>query len=127
MKDESPLSNPSNNGTNGVKKIYLEAALDYNRTFNKVHNVTGTLLYMQKETQWQNRKDLQLLPYRKQSVVARATYGYDNRYMIEASAGMTGSENFSDGNRWGIFPAVGWPGTSATSDLWKESATTSAN
>ena len=107
MKDESPLSNPSNNGTNGVKKIYLEAALDYNRTFNKVHNVTGTLLYMQKETQWQNRKDLQLLPYRKQSVVARATYGYDNRYMIEASAGMTGSENFSDGNRWGIFPAVG--------------------
>ena len=43
MKDESPLSNPSNNGTNGVKKIYLEAALDYNRTFNKVHNVTGTL------------------------------------------------------------------------------------
>lgn len=127
MKDESPLSNPSNNGTNGVKKIYLEAALDYNRTFNKVHNVTGTLLYMQKETQWQNRKDLQLLPYRKQSVVARATYGYDNRYMIEASAGMTGSENFSDGIVGASSPQSEWPGTSATSDLWKESATTSAN
>lgn len=107
MKDARELSNPYNNGTNGVKKIYLEAALNYDRIFNDVHNVTGTLLYMQKETQYQNRPGLQLLPYRKQSVVARATYGYDNRYMIEASAGMTGSENFAKGHRWGVFPAVG--------------------
>ena len=32
---------------------------------------------------------------------------YDNRYVLEASFGATGSENFAPGNRWGIFPAVG--------------------
>lgn len=108
IKEGSALSNPGINGTGGTKKIYLEASLDYMRNFNKVHDVTGTILYMQKETQYQNRENgLQLLPYRKQSVVARATYGYDNRYMLEASMGMTGSENFAQGHRWGIFPAVG--------------------
>ena len=65
------------------------------------------ILYMQKETQYQNKEGLQLLPYRKQSVVGRATYGYDDRYMLEGSMGMTGSENFAQGHRWGIFPAVG--------------------
>ena len=27
--------------------------------------------------------------------------------MIEGSFGMTGSENFASGHRWGFFPAVG--------------------
>ena len=43
--------------------------------------MSGILLYMQKESQNQNVTGIQLLPYRKQSVVARAAYGYDNRYM----------------------------------------------
>lgn len=107
IRDGSALGDPAISGTSGTKKIYLEASLDYQRNFNEVHDVTGTLLYMQKETQYQNRANLQLLPYRKQSVVARATYGYDNRYMLEASMGMTGSENFYKGHRWGIFPAIG--------------------
>lgn len=107
IKESSALSNPGISGRDGTKKIYLEASLDYQRSFNKVHNVTGMVLYMQKETQYQNKDGLLLLPYRKQSVVARATYGYDDRYMLEASMGMTGSENFAQGHRWGIFPAVG--------------------
>lgn len=107
MKEGAALGDPYSYSTGGTKKIYIEASLDYARTFNKVHDVTGMILYMQKETQYQNKSGLQLLPYRKQSVVARATYGYDDRYMIEASMGMTGSENFAQGHRWGIFPAVG--------------------
>lgn len=107
MQEGSELGDPWISSTDGTKKIYLEASLDYQRTFNKVHNVTGMLLYMQKETQYQNKNGLLLLPYRKQSFVARATYGYDNRYMFEASMGMTGSENFARGHRWGIFPAIG--------------------
>lgn len=103
----SALSNPSAASSEGNKKIYLEASLNYKNTFNAVHELTGLLLYNQKETQKQNVSGLNLLPYRKQSIVARATYGYDNRYMLEGSFGMTGSENFAPGNRWGIFPAVG--------------------
>lgn len=107
MIEGSALGDPVISNPGGSKKIYIEASLDYLRTFNKVHDVTGMLLYMQKETQYQNKGGLQLLPFRKQSFVARATYGYDSRYMLEASMGMTGSENFAQGHRWGIFPAVG--------------------
>ena len=97
------LSDPGNAGTSGEKQIYLEASLNYNRTFNDVHNVSAMALYMQKERQAQGDG----LPYKKQSVVGRASYGYDNRYMVEASFGLTGSENFAKGYRYGIFPAVG--------------------
>lgn len=107
MKEGSALGNPGITGHDGTKRIYMEASVDYMRNFNTLHDVSGMLLYMQKETQYQNKDGLKLLPYRKQSFVARATYGYDNRYMFEASMGMTGSENFAQGHRWGLFPAVG--------------------
>lgn len=103
----SALTNPSAASMPGYKKIYLEASLNYKRMFNNVHDVAGTVLYNQKETQNSNTSGLDLLPYRKQSVVARLSYGYDNRYMVEASFGATGSENFAAGHRWGIFPAIG--------------------
>ena len=107
MKEGSPLGDPWKEGTSGSKKIYMEASLNYQHTFAQKHDVTGLLLYMQKETQYQDKEGVQLLPYRKQSMVGRATYGYDDRYMFEASVGITGSENFASGHRWGMFPAVG--------------------
>lgn len=103
----SPLSDATYSASTGVKKIYIEAQLNYARTFNKKHDVTGTLVYNQKETQYQNVTGTNLLPHRKQNLVMRGTYAYDGRYVLEASFGATGSENFAPGNRWGIFPAVG--------------------
>ena len=84
------------------KQIYIEGSLNYQRTFG-AHNVTGMILYMQKENSYHN----QALPYRKQGLVGRAAYSYDDRYFIEGSFGYTGSENFAEGHRFGIFPAVG--------------------
>ncbi|MDR2275969.1 MAG: TonB-dependent receptor [Sphingobacterium sp.] len=108
MKEGAVLGNPAQGSRGGSKKIYLETSLNYKRTFNQLHDVTALILYMQKETQSQSESDgLQLLPFRKQSVVARATYGFDTRYLFEASMGITGSENFAEGHRWGAFPAVG--------------------
>ncbi len=110
------LSNPAYDYSGGQNRIYLETSFNYKRLFSQKHDVTGLILYMQKSSQYQNipedkrsvtMADLQLLPYKKQSVVARATYAYDTRYMLEASFGATGSENFAEGHRWGIFPAVG--------------------
>ena len=112
----SPLGDVAFSATSGTKKIYIEAQLNYARTFGKKHDVTGVLVYNQKETEYQGSKKadgndniggLKLLPYRKQNIVARGTYTYDGRYVLEASFGATGSENFAQGNRWGIFPAVG--------------------
>lgn len=108
LNDGAALGDPSAGTPNGTKNIYMEGSFNYSNRFAEKHNVTGLLLYMQKETEYQNNTGaLKMLPYRKQSVVGRFTYGFDDRYMAEASFGATGSENFSDGNRWGIFPAVG--------------------
>lgn len=85
------------------KKIYIETSFNYNRTFAEKHDVTGMLLYMQKETQYHDNS----LAFRKQGLVGRATYGYDGRYFIEGNFGYTGSETFAKGHRFGFFPAVG--------------------
>lgn len=110
VAEESALGNPAYTTPSGNKKVYIEAQLNYNRTFGGKHAVTGVFVYNQKETQYQGTSDVtgsNLLAYRKQNVVARGTYTYDNRYILEASFGATGSENFAAGHRWGIFPAVG--------------------
>ncbi|WP_316817859.1 TonB-dependent receptor [Pedobacter nyackensis] len=104
VNEGSPdLKDPSGQGSGGEKRVYLEGSLNYKRLFNNLHDVSGLLLYMQKENQLQGSG----LPFKKQSVVARVSYGYDNRYMAEGSFGLTGSENFAKGYRYGIFPAVG--------------------
>ena len=80
VKQGTALGNPTYSSSGGEKKIYIETSLNYKRLFQEKHDVSGILLYMQKESQNQNVTGIQLLPYRKQSVVARAAYGYDNRY-----------------------------------------------
>lgn len=47
------------------------------------------------------------MPYRNIGLAARATYGYKDRYFMEGSLGVNGSERFAEGNRIGYFPAVG--------------------
>lgn len=85
------------------RKIYIEGSVNYSRIFNDVHSVGGMLLYMQKE----NQKYEAALPYRKQSIVGRITYSFNDRYFIEGNFGYTGSETFAEKHRFGFFPAVG--------------------
>jgi TonB-dependent starch-binding outer membrane protein SusC len=44
------------------------------------------------------------------SVLGRAFYSYDNRYMITMNVRRDGTSKFSDNYRWGLFPSVsaGW-------------------
>lgn len=48
--------------------------------------------------------------YSLASYFARASYNYDERYMIEATVRMDGSSRFGNNNKWGYFPSVsvGW-------------------
>ena len=88
--------------SNATKNIYMESSLNYKRVFDR-HTVEGMALYMQKESQL----NTEALAFRKQGIVGRATYSFDNRYFIEGNFGYTGSEKFADGYRYGFFPAVG--------------------
>ncbi|WP_211316422.1 TonB-dependent receptor [Niabella yanshanensis] len=92
----------TDNGRDTYRNIYIEGAINYARTFQR-HNVGGMVLYMQKE----NQRGDNVLPFRKQGLVGRATYSFANRYFIEGNFGYTGSETFAKGNRFGFFPAVG--------------------
>lgn len=98
-------------------RMYMEAKLDYNRTFGK-HNVTGLVLY---NAQLTNAPYFAFqVPEGRIGLVGRATYNYDQRYMFEFNMGYNGSENFAPGKRFGFFPAVsaGWILTNEP--FWKE-------
>ena len=99
-------------GNGGWRSLYLEANINYNRSFGK-HNVGALLLYQQSQKNYVGSSAANsqaALPYRHQGLAFRATYNYDSRYFIEFNAGYNGSENFSPGHRFGFFPSVaaGW-------------------
>ena len=88
--------------------FYLEAAAEYNRTFNEKHDVGGLLVYTMKTSLTGNAGNLiKSLPYRNLGLAGRFTYGYDGRYFIEGNFGYNGSERFSKNHRFGFFPSVG--------------------
>lgn len=94
-------------GNTGDRRIYLQAMFEYNRMFGK-HDVGGLIIYNQDEYVNNNPGSdlLKALPKRRQGIAARASYAYDNKYLAEVNLGYNGSENFSKGNRFGLFPSV---------------------
>ncbi len=91
--------------------FYAEGAMDYNRTFNDKHAVSGLLVFTIRQATYANQLTLQeSLPFRNLGFAGRFTYGYDNRYLVELNFGYNGSERFAEHNRFGFFPAagVGW-------------------
>ncbi|MDR3118389.1 MAG: TonB-dependent receptor [Mediterranea sp.] len=90
----------------GDRRIYLQAFVDYNRSFGS-HNVGAMVLYNQDQYNNNVITDLySALPRRKQGLAFRASYDYDGRYLLELNAGYNGSENFAEGHRFGFFPSV---------------------
>ena len=97
------------------KDWYLEARIDYKRKFAHKHAVSGLLLYNQSRDFYPERDGskmaYQWLPRGYVGWVARATYGYADKYLVDFSAGYNGSENFAPGKtRYGLFPSgsLGW-------------------
>lgn len=102
----------SNSGRDPTTTVWsLQGKVDYARTFGR-HDVGATLVYHMKETKKvkDGGGEYDLLPYREQGVAGRLTYDFDHRYLVEATFGYNGSENFMKGKRFGFFPAVaaGW-------------------
>ena len=99
-----------NRSNGGNRKFYSEASINYDRSFGK-HRVGGLLLYNQSDFVDGFASDLiSAIPFRSRGLAGRATYGYDDRYFVEANFGYNGSENFSPEKRYGFFPSagIGW-------------------
>lgn len=104
--NEQSTTLSTSSGSEGDRKIYIQGMINYNRDFGP-HNVSAMLVYNQEETAISNPGTLfASLPKRKQGLAGRLTYGYDNRYLVEANFGYNGSENFARGRRFGFFPSV---------------------
>ncbi len=95
---------------------YAEASFNYARKFGN-HNVGALLLYNESKTYYPNAyRDI---PSGYVGLVARVTYDYMNRYMVDVNMGYNGSENFAPGKRYGFFPSasIGW--TPSEEKFWE--------
>ncbi|WP_289005171.1 TonB-dependent receptor [uncultured Parabacteroides sp.] len=117
--------------SNRNKGYQLNLQLDYARTFGK-HDLAVLAVYEQKEAwvrkfnggrenfpilikdQWfatsGSREDSYVDGEESESgrisYIGQVNYGYDNRYLLNASLRVDGSMNFAKGNQYGYFPAV---------------------
>lgn len=93
-------------GADSRYNINLQGSVNYSRTFNDKHDVGGMILFQRDN--WETTAGE--IPFNVVGIAARATYGYDNRYLAEVNIGYNGSEQFAPDKRFGFFPAVsaGW-------------------
>jgi TonB-dependent starch-binding outer membrane protein SusC len=65
----------------------------------------NTALSIDKDNSFNTKNSIGLLSY-----LGRATYGFDNKYLLSASFRADGSSYFAAGKKWGYFPSVsvGW-------------------
>ncbi len=109
VNDQGTLSY-SETGRNSMPKSrnwYVEGGLNYNRKFG-FHDVSGLLLYNQRTVYYPSQ--FTDIPNRTLGMVARMTYNYKTKYLVDFNLGYNGSENFPEGKRFDYFPAVslGW-------------------
>ena len=110
----APLSvSMSTDAASVVFSHYIEGSLNYARKFGG-HEVTGTAVYNQRQYNSGTSS-----PARNQSFVSRVTYNYLQKYLFEANLGITGSEQFAPGYRYGIFPSVAAGYTVSKEKFWK--------
>ena len=110
-----------NSGSEGTRTFYLEGSITYSRLFGQKHRVGGLLLYNQRSHIVQSTTSEGSLPYRNQGLAGRLTYAFDDRYFLDFNISYNGSENFSPGKRFGVFPAIGAGWLLSREKFWKES------
>ncbi|MEQ9288353.1 MAG: SusC/RagA family TonB-linked outer membrane protein [Cyclobacteriaceae bacterium] len=104
--NESLELEPSLRTNNSV--LYMEAALNYYRTFAEKHSVSGLLVMIAREYLDGNANTVQLsLPSRNVGISGRFNYELNSKYFAEFNFGYNGSERFSKQSRFGFFPSFG--------------------
>ena len=99
--------------TGQTRNWYLEAAVNYKRDFGN-HHVSALAMYNQSMTYYpyegSSPSEFIGIPRSYVGLVGRATYDYKTKYLLDLSLGYNGSENFAEGQRFGLFPAgsLGW-------------------
>ncbi len=132
----------SKNGPTSLERKYRnnetklwQLSLNYNRSFNIQHNVSGLLLFENSHSQGDNIRAFRqftiplpylfagestnqigtadkndIFEYASQSYVGKFNYDYSGKYLAEFSFRYDGSSKFAPSKQWGFFPggSVGW-------------------
>ena len=100
--------------TSPTTKQYGEVSLRYTNTFANVHKVCAVALANFNSKSGPPSKtvtaDFSYVPHIYQAIIGRVNYGFDDRYLVEFNVGYNGSNRFSEGRRYDLFPSasVGW-------------------
>lgn len=118
-------------------QILGQITINYNQTFNDVHNVgavvgwegqkrNGDNFYAMRELAFSmpylvagvdtgqvggmNSGNNDLYEFANEAFIGRINYSFDDRYLLEGQFRYDGSSKFAKGHRWGFFPSVsaGW-------------------
>ncbi|MFS8617408.1 MAG: TonB-dependent receptor, partial [Solitalea sp.] len=116
-------------GNKNVSSVfYMESALNYARTFQEKHALSGLLVHILRQTLDANAGDLQQsLPYRNTGLSGRFTYSFDGRYFAEFNFGYNGSERFYKTDRFGFFPSAGLAWSISNEKFWEPLRATVSN
>lgn len=109
----------SSNTPEAESFVYLQTALDYNRTFGN-HTFSSTLIGTGQQRLYASNNLYNSLPFRNLGLSGRVTYSYKGRYFTEFNFGYNGSERFSENNRYGFFPTIGAGWVVSNEGFWKQ-------
>jgi TonB-linked SusC/RagA family outer membrane protein len=94
----------------------FRAWLDYQRTFNEKHSVTGFLMAERHMRQAQSLTATNYL-----GVSGRLAYAYNNKYFAEANFAYQGTEQYAPGKRFGMFPSISAAWLASNENFLKDS------
>jgi len=126
-----------NNISKGSSNLFhwqMDYMLNYDHTFNAVHNLSALLVYSREEQKYEDlggyrigtpSNNIQYLnagdpgsqtnyngysDWSFVSYIGKINYDYSGKYLLQATVRRDGSSRFAKENRWGIFPSysLGW-------------------
>lgn len=124
---------------------HLTNTLNWNRTFNQVHDLTVLVgqeySYSESESNGISLKKFPVPNHRLDDIskaevsskstghsngnmlsfFGRASYNYDDRYLLTATFRADGSSKFAKGNKWGFFPSASAAWRISQEKFWTES------
>lgn len=104
-------------------RILARAMINYKRSFGEDHEVSAFIVLKARNEihdESTTGTDLEAtLPYRNVNWAGKLAYNYKHRYYVEANLGITGSERFAKGHRYGYFPSFGVKYNISNEDFWE--------
>lgn len=99
-------------GMDQLRNQSYRGSLNYDNTFNNLHDVSAFVEFYVDETFKKKNDDSKIsqFPYRHVGMRGMASYCYDSRYMADFSFNYSGSEILPESNRYKFYPALalGW-------------------